>query len=241
MVTGGGSGIGAACARRLAAAGAQVLVADLDADAAQRVARQLQDAGAAATACAVDVADPDAVDAMVTTAVEAFGALHLAVNNAGVSAPMAPVERLSTDAWRHVLSIDLDGVFLCLRAELAAMRAAGGGAVVNMASVLGLAGSPHVAPYVAAKHGVVGLTKAAALEAAADSIRINAVAPGFIATPLLEEHTAPPVLRAMVAQTPLGRLGTPEEVAHLVAWLLGDEAAFVTGAVFEADGGYLSR
>jgi NAD(P)-dependent dehydrogenase (short-subunit alcohol dehydrogenase family) len=241
LVTGAGSGIGEATARLLAERGATVVVADLRAEAAEQVAADLVAGGAQALALAVDVADEAAVDQMVADTVARFGRLDAAVNNAGISGERVPVGDYPTASWRAVMSVNLDGVFFCTRAEVGAMRRGGGGAIVNMASILGAVGFANSVAYVAAKHGVVGLTKSAALEHAGDHIRVNAVGPGFIATPLVEGALSPEEV-VMVGQLhPLGRLGTTAEVASLVAWLLSDQASFATGGYYPIDGGYLAQ
>jgi NAD(P)-dependent dehydrogenase (short-subunit alcohol dehydrogenase family) len=237
IVTGGGSGIGAACVALLAGRGARVLVADIDLDAAARVAARV---GAAAVPHRVDVSDPVACEAMVSAAVSAFGRLDVAVNNAGVGGPPAPTGRYPLDGWASVLGVNLNGVFYCMRVQIPAMLATGGGSIVNMSSVLGAAATPNTVPYVAAKHGVVGLTRAAAIEYAAQGIRVNCVGPGFIDTPLLAGE--PPALRAALSDLhPSGRLGRAEEVAELVAFLASDKASNTTGAFMLTDGGYLAR
>ena len=237
IVTGGGSGIGEACALTLADRGAKVLVADLDEDAAERVASAI---GANAKAFVVDVSDPAACEAMVKAAVDTFGGLHIAVNNAGIGGEQSPIGSYSVEGWRAVLSVNLDGVFYCMRAQLPVMIAAGGGSIVNMASILGSVAFPSAGAYVSAKHGVVGLTKAAAIDHAAQGIRVNAVGPGFIDTPLLAALPAE-MIAALSDMHPLGRLGKPEEVAELVAFLASDRASNTTGSYYTTDGGYTAR
>jgi 2-dehydro-3-deoxy-L-rhamnonate dehydrogenase (NAD+) len=241
IVTGGGSGIGEASTKLLARRGAAVLVSDVDLAAAERVAGEIESAGGRAVADRTDVADPEQVEAMVAAAVERFGGLDIGVNNAGIGGPTAPTGEYPLDGWRTVMSVNLDGVFYCTRAEIGPMRQRGGGSIVNMASILGAVGFANSVAYVAAKHGVVGLTQNAAIEYATDNIRVNAVGPGFIRTPLLDANLDEETLKGIAALHPIGRLGTSEEVAELVAWLASDASSFVTGSYYPVDGGYLAR
>jgi NAD(P)-dependent dehydrogenase (short-subunit alcohol dehydrogenase family) len=242
LVTGAASGIGRAIAQRYADAGARVLVSDVDEEGGQKTVRQIEEGRGEATFVRADVSDPEACEALVRRTVEAYGRLDIACNNAGIGGEQAMTADYPVEAWQRVLGVNLSGVFYCMKYEIPALLEAGGGAIVNVASILGQVGFETAPAYVAAKHGVVGLTKTAALEYSAQGVRVNAVGPAFIRTPMiadLEDDEA--TLDALVASHPIGRLGEPEEVAALVTWLSSPEASFITGAYVPVDGGYLAR
>jgi NAD(P)-dependent dehydrogenase (short-subunit alcohol dehydrogenase family) len=236
LVTGGGSGIGAACVRGLATLGAHVVVVDLDPEGAKSVAAELGDRG---VPVAADVSAPQDCFDMADAAVDHFGRLDIAVNSAGIGAPeLVPTGQASWELWRRVLSVNLDGVFLSMRAEISAMS--GGGSIVNIGSAMSAAATPGGGSYVAAKHGLVGLTKTAALEYAPRGVRVNAVGPGFIDTKMLASLNEEAYER-LIAAHPIGRLGRPEEVSAAVEFLASPAASFITGAFLPVDGGYLAR
>jgi NAD(P)-dependent dehydrogenase (short-subunit alcohol dehydrogenase family) len=240
LVSGAASGIGAAIVRQLAAGGAKVVLADIAVDGAQALADELDPSGLDLRVVQVNVADAASVEAMVAFAVATFGALHLAVNNAGIPGSSRPTADYSLEAWHKVIDVNLNGVFYAMKYEIAAMLASGGGAIVNMSSAMGSNGLEGSVAYVASKHAVVGMTKTAALEYSARGIRVNAVAPGFIDTPLLKKADA--AKRAeLIAKHPIGRLGTPDEVASLTTFLLSDKASFVTGSYHLVDGAYSAQ
>jgi NAD(P)-dependent dehydrogenase (short-subunit alcohol dehydrogenase family) len=240
MVTGAGSGIGAAMARRFAEEGAKVVVGDLNEDAARKVADEIEKAGGTAAAVRQDVADPQAVEKSVEFAVEKFGRLDVAVNNAGISGDLKPTADYGLEAWDKVIAVNLSSVFYGMKYQIPAMRGSGGGSIVNIASILGSVAARDSAGYNAAKHGVVGLTKTAALEYAADGIRVNAIGPGYIDTPLLKALDKE-VYDGLVDLHPMGRLGKAEEVAELALFLASDKASFVTGSYHLVDGGYTAQ
>uniref|UniRef100_A0AAU1U2D6 SDR family oxidoreductase n=1 Tax=Streptomyces sp. NBC_00119 TaxID=2975659 RepID=A0AAU1U2D6_9ACTN len=241
LVTGSATGIGLATARRLGRGGANVVIADYNADGAEKAAAELKAEGITAAAVAMNVTKPESVEAAVKFSVDAFGGLDLAVNNAGIGGESAPTGEYDIDVWNRVVRTNLDGVFYSMRHELPAIEASGkGGAIVNVASILGSVGFAGSPAYVAAKHGVVGLTKTAATEYAAKGIRVNAVGPGFIATPLLPQMDQD-AYDALTALHPAGRLGHAEEVAELIAFLLSDRASFVHGSYHLVDGAYTAR
>jgi NAD(P)-dependent dehydrogenase (short-subunit alcohol dehydrogenase family) len=242
LVTGAGSGIGRACAEAYARAGARVVVSDRDAAGGEETVRRLEEAGGEALFVAADVADPAACAGLVARTLERFGRLDCACNNAGIGGEQNPTADYSDEGWQQVIDVNLSGVFYCLKHEIAAMLAGGGGAIVNMASILGQVGFATAPAYVAAKHGVLGLTKTAALEYAAQGIRVNAVGPAFIHTPMIAAFEEDPEKRQMLLSLhPIGRLGNPEEVAAAVLRLSSEAASFVTGAYLPVDGGYLAR
>jgi NAD(P)-dependent dehydrogenase (short-subunit alcohol dehydrogenase family) len=242
IVTGAGSGIGRAAALAYARAGARVIVSDIAEEAGRETVRLAQqgDGGGEAVFVRADAANPEDHEVVVRAAVERYGSIHIACNNAGIGGELNPVGDMSLEGWRKVIEINLSGGFYAMRAQIPRMIGAGGGAIVNMASILGQVGTARSAGYVAAKHRVVGLTKTAALEYAAQGVRVNAVGPGYIDPPLLDS-LAPEARQALVALHPIGRLGRAEEVADLVAWLSSDRASFVTGAYYAVDGGYLAQ
>jgi NAD(P)-dependent dehydrogenase (short-subunit alcohol dehydrogenase family) len=242
VITGGASGIGRACAHTLARSGADISIWDLDKDGLELVIKELEAYDYRAHSAVVDVSDSAAVDLAMQDVLDTLGHVDIAVCNAGIGGTAAPSADYTDEQWHQVTGVNLDGVFYTQRAAIRAMRHGGrGGSIINMASILGAVGFASASAYTAAKHGVVGLTQVAAWEYAADHIRINAVGPGFIRTPLVDDHLDKATLEMLAGQHALQRLGEAEEVAELVAWLASDGASFATGTYYPIDGGYLAR
>ncbi|GHB69924.1 SDR family NAD(P)-dependent oxidoreductase [Persicitalea jodogahamensis] len=241
LVTGAASGIGKATALLYGQLGANVMVSDIDETLGRQVVDELTAAGGNARFFKADVGDSNQCKQLVEATVAAFGQLDIAFNNAGIGGELNQTADYSVEGWQHIINVNLNSVFYCLKYELEAMqKQKAGGAIINMASILGQVGTAGSPGYVAAKHGVIGLTKAAAIENAARGIRINAVGPAYIDTPLLGALPAE-TKEALVGLHPIGRLGRSEEVAELVVWLSSDKASFVTGAYYPVDGGYLAQ
>lgn len=240
LVTGGGAGIGEACALQLAKKNAVVLVSDIDLAAAQKVVAKIESEGGRALANQCDVSSPSEVAAMVCTAVEALGGLDFAVNNAGILGSHAQVHRYELADWNRVMAVNLNGVFHCMQEELRVFYPQRRGAIVNIASEAALKGSAADSAYTASKHAVAGLTKTAALEAIHRNVRINAVCPGSIETPLIANlaNTAPKLYEQAKNLMPIARMGQPSEIAEAVAWLCSDAASLMVGHLMAVDGGW---
>ena len=242
LITGGGSGIGKASALAFAREGSKVVVADVNVDGGEQTVRLIQDTGGEATFVRADVSISSDVSDMVSHAVQTYNRLDCAFNNAGVSGGPGRVHEYTEENWSRVLNINLTGVWLCMKYEIIQMLNQGGGAIVNTASVMGLVGGSRSPAYGATKHGVVGLTKTAAVDYAQEAIRVNAVCPGYIRTPMIEQGVLldPGGEERVVSRHPMHRLGTPEEIAEAVVWLCSDAASFVTGHAMAVDGGYVA-
>ncbi|MGI4759942.1 MAG: SDR family NAD(P)-dependent oxidoreductase [Janthinobacterium lividum] len=240
LVTGAASGIGRAVALLYGQYGANVMVSDIDETQGQQVVDELIAAGGTAQFYKADVGDPAQCRELVQATVAAFATLDVACNNAGITGELSLTADYSLEGWQHIINVNLNSVFFCLKYELEVMLKQGYGSVINMSSILGQVGTPTLAGYVTAKHGVVGLTQTAAQEYAAQGIRINAVGPAYIDTPLLGAFSAE-TKQGLVALHPIGRLGLAQEVAELVIWLSSEKASFVTGSYYPVDGGYLAR
>ncbi len=240
LVTGAGSGIGEATALLYARYGAKVVVSDINEKGGQATVDKIVKAGGEAIFVKADVSKPEECEALVNATVKAYGRLDMACNNAGIGGESAAVGDMSVAGWDKVIAINLSSVFYCMKYQIPAMLKNGKGAIVNMASILGQVGFANAAGYVAAKHGVVGLTQNAGIEYSAKGIRVNAVGPGFINTPLLDQMDDA-AKNMLISLHPIGRLGKAEEVAELVIFLSSDKASFMTGNYYPVDGAYLSR
>lgn len=240
IITGAGSGIGKATAELFAKEGAKVVVSDINEAHGNSAVDEIKKEGGEAFYIKADSSKPEENEALVKKTLEKYGALDIAVNNAGIGGPLAPTGDYPIDGWHQVININLSGVFYGLRYQIPAMLEKGG-SIINIASILGSTGTKFSPAYVAAKHGVVGLTKAAALEYADKKIRINSVGPGYIKTPLVVSSLDKTALNALVGLHPIGRLGESEEIAELILWLASSKSSFVTGSYYPADGGYLAQ
>jgi NAD(P)-dependent dehydrogenase (short-subunit alcohol dehydrogenase family) len=243
VVTGGGSGIGRATALAFAREGAKVVVSDVVVSGGEETVQMIKAAGGQAVFVKADVSKAAEVEALIKQTVATYGRLDCAFNNAGIAGQLAPTAEGSEENWDRTIAINLTGVWLCMKAELTQMLKQGGGAIVNTASTMGLVAMPGASAYVASKHGVNGLTKTAALEYAKQGIRVNAVCPGVINTPLVEQviRDNSQMAEMMVAVHPVGRLGKPQEIAEAVVWLCSDAASFVTGLPMVVDGGWTAQ
>lgn len=237
IVTGSGSGIGRAVALIYANEGAKVVVSDIDENGGETTAAMIRKNSGEAVFVRADTSSPSDNESLVKSTVEKYGALHIACNNAGIAGASAPVGEYTVEGWDKVIGINLSGVFYGMHFQIPEMIKSGGGVIVNMASILGKVGFRNAPAYVAAKHGVVGLTKNAALDYSTQNIRINSVGPAFIKTPLIKDIDE----KLLISLHPIGRLGLPEEVAELVLFLSSDKASFITGSYFPVDGGYLAQ
>lgn len=241
IVTGAGSGIGRAIALLYAAEGASIVASDVDEKGGNETVAEITAKGGKAIFVKADTSVAADSKKVVDLALASYGGLHIAVNNAGIGGPIGPVGEYPIDGWDKVIAINLSGVFYGLRYQVPAILSSGGGSIVNMASILGKVGTRGSAAYTAAKHGVIGLTESAALEYAGKGIRINAIGPGYIVTPLLTKSLDDATMKTLAGLHPMGRLGTAEEVAELSLWLNSDKASFVTGSYYNVDGGYLAQ
>lgn len=240
IITGGASGIGKATAELFAKEGANVVVSDINESDGAKVVKAIVEKGGKASFFKTDVGKPEQMEALVNFAVKTYGQLDVAVNNAGIGGEINPIADMSVEGWQHIININLNSLFFGMKYQIQAMLKNGSGSIVNISSILGSVGFAGSAGYTAAKHGVVGLTQTAALEYSAQKIRVNAVGPGFIETPLLDALDAE-MKKQLVALHPIGRLGKSEEVAELIYWLASENASFVTGSYYPVDGGYLAR
>jgi NAD(P)-dependent dehydrogenase (short-subunit alcohol dehydrogenase family) len=242
ITTGGGSGIGQAAALLYAAHGAKVVVSDINEQGGEKVTEQIRTMGGEAVFIKADVSEWQDCERLIIKSVEAFGSADIAFNNAGIGGESNAISDMSIEGWNKIIAVNLSSVFYCMKYQLLQMVKQGDGAIVNNSSILGSVGFANSAGYVAAKHGVIGLTKNAALEYSAKGIRVNAVGPGFINTPLLTEAGIEGAVKQSLIQLhPIGRFGEPNEVAELIVWLSSDKASFVTGAYYAIDGGYLAQ
>jgi len=240
IVTGAGSGIGRQVAYAYAREGAHVVVSDINEKGGHESVDTIVKQGGDALFIKANVSDPSDNERLVQNTIERYGALHIACNNAGIGGPPALTGEYPLDGWNTVIGTNLSGVFYGMRYQLPAMLKSGNGAIVNVSSILGQVAFATASAYVAAKHGVVGLSKNAAVEYADKNIRVNAVGPAFIKTPLLDKHLDEATLTYLATKHPMNRLGEPEEVAELILWLSSDKASFVTGSYYAIDGGYLA-
>jgi len=241
IVTGASSGIGRAIALAFAREGVKVVVGDVARDGGEETVRLIKEQGGEAIFVPCDVSQSAQVEALVKRAVETFGRLDFACNNAGIGGEAALTADYSVDGWNKVIAVNLSGVFYGMKYQIPEMLKQGGGVIVNMASILGWVGFATAPAYVAAKHGVIGLTKTAAIEYAKQGIRAVTVCPAFIHTPMVDDGMPSDVLEQLASAHPVGRLGTPEEVAELVVFLCSDSASFITGSPFLVDGGYVAQ